>query len=98
MLVRGKIALTVSYQAAGQPRLPGLCKKKGKHVIIISCNEISRDKNLIVIQDPNHPIISFIDDIGDSQLINELIEDGYEDDTRGNYKIDTGFASAMCQS
>ena len=74
------------------------CKKqRGTTFRLISASENYQDDNLLVINHPSPRVQSYLSTINDDDIIMELINNSEMDLTRGNCKIDTGFASAKSQ-
>ena len=55
------------------------------------------DNNITVIHQPSETMKRFILGCLDDDVLSELLSLGTMDTARGNVKIDTGFASGMCQ-
>ena len=75
------------------------CKdsKSASKFVLVREGENFKDDNILVVHNPSQPIRDFIMQCNDSEMIEELISVGTFDENRGNVKIDTGYASAMCQ-
>lgn len=73
-------------------------KSKGKSKFKIICkDENFQDDNMLVVHDPSKQLKDYIATINDKSLLSNLINLARYDSIRGNFFVDSGFASAKNQ-
>jgi hypothetical protein len=75
------------------------CKSNPKSKIhVVSQKQNYHDSNITVIHNPSHKMKTYIESLDDHCVVDLLLEKGSYDESRGNYKIDSGYASSKSQT